>query len=108
MQCDPDRLGHVLVDRVPHKLMAEHQRGAFAAEQSGLDGWTEFLDQLAGPTVGDTREVNEREGVAQQRGAPQRRHRWVGQVAEPAHDELAQRIGKLRAGGLCARSGQIE
>ena len=81
---------HVLVDRVVHELVAEHDPVVGLVEQLGLERVAEPPHHLSRWKACDGGDVTERHGVAEHGRDLQQLQRRLRQVPQAAHDEVAQ------------------
>lgn len=89
------RRRHVLIDRVVHQLMPEHDPVVGLVEQLGVEGVLELPDDLGRQPAGDRGDVAKRHGIAEHRGDLQQLQRRRRQVAQAANHEVTQRGRQL-------------
>jgi hypothetical protein len=102
------RRGNVLIDRVVHELMPEHDAVAGLVEQLGVERVVELRDDLGRRPVGDGGDVAERHGIAEHRGDLQQLQRPRGQVPQAANHQGTKRCRQLRGGRLDAVAGSAQ
>ncbi len=90
-----DGCGHVLIDRIVHELVAEHDGVTVFTEEAGVERIPELRDDLGRRSTGDRGHVMDRDAVAEHRRDLTQLERRLGQEAEPPNDEIAQGIREL-------------
>ncbi len=96
MQEAADRGRHVLVDRVMHELVPEHDAFVSLVQELSIERGTELPDHLGRRPAGDSGDVAKRNGIAQNSRDLQQFQRCRGQVAKPPNHEVTQRGRQLR------------
>jgi hypothetical protein len=87
---------HVLVDRIVHELMSEHDPAAGLVEKLCLEGVAELSDDLGRRPSGDSGHIAKRHCVAEHRSDLQQLQRRPRQVPQAANHQVTQRGRQLR------------
>ena len=91
-RCRRRRAGarHVLVDRVVHELVPEHDSVVGLVEQLGVERVAELGDDLGRRAAGDSGDIAERHGVAEHRRDLQQLQRRRRQMSQAADHEVTR------------------
>ena len=95
MQQAAGRRRHVLIDRIVHELVPEHDSIVSLVEELSFERVAELPNDLGRRAAGDRGDVTKRRGIAQHRRDLQQLQRGRRQVAQAANHKVAERGRQL-------------